>query len=127
MSPSSLAGWFQIFFLPTREFDIIIYVICMNPLVITWQVLFPSDLIERVSACVTEPKVNCLLDFIPIVFHWSWFCTVTLRANMWIVFALQFQEAYVEGIVNVTEVKVAIEVESIVVAVVVNCCNWERS
>ena len=32
-----------------------------------------------------------------------------------------------EGIVNVTEVKVAIEVERVVVAVVVNLYNWERS
>ena len=32
-----------------------------------------------------------------------------------------------EGIVHVKEVKVAIEVESVVVAVVVNLCNCERS
>ena len=32
-----------------------------------------------------------------------------------------------EGVVNVTEVKVTIEVESVVVSVVVNLCDWERS
>ena len=127
MAPSSLEGWFQIFFSPETKFDIIINLICMNPLVITWQVPFPSDLIERVSVCVTEPKVNCLLDFIPIVLHWSWFCIMSLRENLLIVFAVRFQEAYVEGIVNVTQVKVAIEVEGVVVAVVVNLCDWERS
>ena len=125
--PSSLEGWFQIFFLPKTEFDIIIYLVCMNPLVITWPVPFPSDSVERVSCRVTEPKVNCLLDFIPIVFHWSWFWIGTLRQNISIVSMVWFQEAYVEGIVNVTEVKVAIEVESVVVAVVVNLCNWKRS
>ena len=76
---------------------------------------------------MTEPKVNCLLDFIPIVFHWSWFCIVTLEENLLVVFAVRFQEAYMECIVNMTEVKVAIEVESVVVTVVVDLCNWERS
>ena len=52
---------------------------------------------------------------------------VTLWEHMLLVFTVRFQEANVEGIVNVTEVKVAIEVESLVVAVVVNLCNWERS
>ena len=127
MAPSSLEGWFQIFFLPKRKFDVIINLICMNPLVIIWQVPFPSDLIERVSGRVTEPKVPCLLDVIPIVLHWSWFCIMTLRENLLIVFVLRLQEAYVEGIVNVTEVKGAIEVESVVVAVVVNLYDWERS
>ena len=127
MAPSSLEAWFQIFFVPKTKFDIIINLMWMNPLAITWQVPLPSDLIERVSACVTEPKVNCLLDFTPIVLHWSWFCMMTLRQNLLIVFAVRFQEAHVEGIVNVTEVKVAIEVESVVVAVVVTLCNWERS
>ena len=125
MASSSLEGWFQIFFLPKTEFDVIIYLICMNPLVITWQVPFPSDLIEGVSAWVTEPKVNCLLDFIPIVLHWYRFCIMTLRENLLIVFSVRFQKSYVEGIVNVTEVKIAIEVLSVVVVVVVNLCNWE--
>ena len=108
MAPSSLEGWFQIFFLPKTKFDIILNLICMNPLVITRRVPFASDLIERVSGRVTEPKVNWLLDFMPIVLYWSWFCIITLRENLWIVFALRFQEAYVVGIVNVTLVKVAI-------------------
>ena len=127
MVPSSLERWFQIFFLPKPKFDIIINLICMNPLVITWQVRFPSDLIERVSAWVPKPQVNCLLDFIPIVLHWSWFCMMTPRENLLIVFTVRFQEAYVAGIVNVTKVKVAIEVESVVDAVIVNLCNWEWS
>ena len=127
MAPSSLEGWFQIFFLPKTKFDIIINLICMNPLVITWRVPFPSDLIERVSGRVTEPKVNSSLDFIPIVVHWSGFCIVTLRENLLIVFAVRVQESYVEGVMNVTEVNVASEVEGVVVAIVVNSCNWEWS
>ena len=125
MAPSSLEGQLQIFFLPKTTFDIIIILICMNALVITRQVPLQSGLIERVSSWVTELKVNCLLDFIPVNFHWSWFCIVTLRKNRLVVFAVRLEEAYVEGIVNMTEVRVAIEVASLVVAVVVNLCNWE--
>ena len=127
MAPSSLEGWFQIFFLPKTKFDIIINLIFMNPRVIRERVPFLSDLIERVSSRVPELNVNCLLDFIPIVFDWFWFCIVTLRENLLIVCTVRFQESYVEVIVNVTEVRVAIEVESVVLAVVVNLCNWERS
>ena len=101
MAPSSWQGWFQIFFLRKTEFDIIINLICMNPLVITWQVRFPSDLIERVSTRLTEPKVNCLLDFIPIIFYWPWLGMMTQRECLLVVLAIGFQEADVESIVDV--------------------------
>ena len=62
---------------------------------------------------MTEPNVNYLLDFIPITFHWSWFCMVTIRENLLVVLAVWFQESYVEGVMNVTQVKVASEVEGV--------------
>ena len=76
---------------------------------------------------MTKPKVNCLLDFISVILHWSGFCIVTLRENLLVVFALWFQESYVKGVVNVTEVRVASEVEGVVVTLVVNLCYSERS
>ena len=127
MAPTSLEGGFQIFFLPKSEFDFFIYFICMNPLVITREVPLPSNLVQSVSSRVTELKINCLLDFIPVIFHWAWFGMVTQRECLLVVLAIGFQETDVERIVDVTEVKVAAEVESVIVAVLVNLCNWERS
>ena len=46
---------------------------------------------------------------------------------MLVVLALWFEESYVEGVMNVTQVKVAIEVEGVVVTLVVNLCYWEGS
>ena len=52
---------------------------------------------------------------------------MTLRKNLLVVLALWFQESYVEGIVNMSEVKVATEVEGIVVTLLVNLSYWEGS
>ena len=99
----------------------------MNPLVFTGQVSLLSDLIKGISGCVTEPEVNCPLDFISIILHRSWFYIVALWENLWLVFAVRLQESYMKGVMNMTEVKVAAKVKGIVTTLVVNLCNWERS
>ena len=99
----------------------------MNPLVMTWSISFPSNLVERVSGWVSEPKVNCLLNFIPVMFHWSWFGLVTLRDYVIVVPGIVFQEPYVKAVVNMTEIKVAAEITYVIVMLVVNWRNWEWS
>ena len=125
MAPSALEGWLEIFFLPKHELHFFIDLIYMNPLVVTGQISLPSNLIQGISGGVTEPEFNRLLDFILVICHWYWFYIVTLWQYLLVVLAIRFQESYVKGIVSMTEVKVAAEVEGIVVMLVVYLCNWE--
>ena len=76
---------------------------------------------------MAEPKVNCLVDFIPVILHRSWFTVLTLREFLLLILAVRFQESHMKGFVNMTQVRVAAEVASVMVALVVNFCNWERS
>ena len=76
---------------------------------------------------MTEPEVNCLLDFIPVIFHRTWFTVVTLREFMLVIVMVRYQESDVEGFVNLTKVSIAAEVESVIVALVIDLCNWDRS
>ena len=87
----------------------------------------PSNLIERLSRWVTDPKVNCLLDFILVILHQSWFSVVTLREFLFVILGVEFQEFYVGGFVNVTQVRAAAEVQSVYVALLVHLCDWGRS
>ena len=76
---------------------------------------------------MTEPKVNCLLDFMPVILHRSCVTVVTLREFLLVILAAEFQESYVQGFVNVMQVRVAAERQSVIVALVVNLCHVERS
>ena len=76
---------------------------------------------------MTKPEVNCLLHLIPVIFQRSWFTVVTLREFMLVILTVRFQESSVEGFVNLTEVSIAAEVKSVIVALVVDLCNWDRS
>ena len=50
---------------------------------------------------------------------------MTLLELMEVIVAVEFQESYVKSFVNVTEVRVAAEVESVIVALVVSLSEWE--
>ena len=84
-------------------------------------------MVDRVSRWVTEPEINCLLDFISVIFHWSWFFIMSMREYFLVVLAVGYQETYVKVVVNMTQVKVAGEVEGIVATLVVNLRHWEGS
>ena len=70
-----------------------------------------------------EPTIPCILDFIPVIFDRSWFTVGTLLAFMLIIAAVGSQESYVKGFVNLMEVSIAAEVESVVVALLGNLGN----
>ena len=76
---------------------------------------------------MTGRKVNCLLDFILVIFYWFWFPVVTLVEFMEIILAVGCQQCHVKSFLNVTVVRVAAEFESVFVALVVILSNWERS
>ena len=74
-----------------------------------------------------EPKVNCLLDFIPGILHRFWFSVLMLQEFLLVIHELEFQESHGKSFVNVTKVRVAAEVDSVIVGLVVDLCNWESS
>ena len=69
---------------------------------------------------MTEDKVNCLLDFIPVIFHLSWLTVVMLPEFMEVILVLGFQKSYVTGCVHVAELRVATAVRRVILALIVN-------
>lgn len=76
---------------------------------------------------MTKCKVNCRLYFLPVILDASWFSVVMVRVFMLMILAVAWQQSYVTGLVNVQEVRVAAEVESAMVTLVVDLCDWESS
>ena len=76
---------------------------------------------------MTVPEVNCLPDFIPVILYRSWFPEMMLQESLFVILAVEILESYVKGFVNVTQVRVAAEVETPIVALVVKLCNWVRA
>lgn len=88
MGPSSLDGSLPVFFLPQSEFDIFIYLVTVDRLILPTEISCLSNQIEQFSSCGTEPKVNCLLDFIPLSFHGYWLTVVSMRECMVVIRAV---------------------------------------
>ena len=127
IAPSPLEGRLQVFFFPKSKLHFFIYLVTVDPLILTPLISLPPHLIQRFPRWVPESEVNCRRDFIPVILHWSWFTAVTLRKFLLLILAVGYQVSYMEGFVNVTEFTIAPEVASVIVALVVNLCNWEWS
>ena len=127
MGPASLERWLQVFLLPKSTLDFFIYLIAVDPSILTWSIFFPSDLIEMFSCGVPEPEVNYLLDFIPVILNPARFPGVMLREFIFVILAVRFLAPYLEAQVNLTDVKIAAMVETVIVALVVDFCNWDLS
>lgn len=76
---------------------------------------------------MTKHKVNCVVDFLHVILNGSLITVVTLPEFMLVILAAGFQESYGKAFVNVMLVRVAAEVERIIVALVLNLSYWAGS
>lgn len=69
---------------------------------------------------MTGSETICLLDFIPLIFHWSCIGIEKQWQYLLVVPTMGSQETYIKGVVNMMQVKGAAALASVIVTVVVN-------